>query len=139
MKRIAFVAALAVSASCALAAEPKLENPQTLAILEAIKGKEDQPAEKVFLNIKALKGVPAGRLLRIMEFGYARALGVQCSHCHLEEEWAVDDKRPKKAARDMIALTRAINAQLQEMKNLDTMEPVTNCWTCHRGSLEPGK
>jgi hypothetical protein len=139
MKRIALAAVLVLSASAFAAEEPELKNPQTLAILKAIEGKTNEPAEKVFLNIKTLKGVPAGRLLRVMELGYARALGVECSHCHLEEEWAVDDKRPKRAARDMIALTRMINEQLGEMKNLDTTEPRTNCMTCHRGSLEPGK
>src|SRR6266852_6425113 len=34
-----------------------------------IAGKEDQPAEAVFKNIKILTGVPAGNLLKIMRMG----------------------------------------------------------------------
>ncbi len=44
---------------------------------EQIKGKEQEPAEKVFKNIQMLKTIPAGRLLAIMEMGYARSLGRQ--------------------------------------------------------------
>ncbi|MEO6977381.1 MAG: hypothetical protein ABI113_03350, partial [Mucilaginibacter sp.] len=48
----------------------------------AIKGKENMPADSVFKNIKLLKGVPAGKLIAIMNFGYSNSLGVSCSHCH---------------------------------------------------------
>jgi hypothetical protein len=60
---------------------PQTEKPfdqaQALADLrKSIAGKENEPAEKVFKNIQLLKGVPAGRLLRVMELGYSRSLGV---------------------------------------------------------------
>jgi len=64
-----------------------------------IAGRENEPAEQVFKIIQWLKGIPAGRLLRIMNMGYSRALGVSCTHCHVEEDFASDDKRPKRAAQ----------------------------------------
>ena len=45
-------------------------------IKRQIAGHEQEPAEQVFKNIQWLKGVPAGRLLLIMNLGYSRALGV---------------------------------------------------------------
>lgn len=106
-------------------------------ILKRIDGREKEPAEKVFRNIQVMKGTTAERLLRAMAFGYSRALGVGCEHCHVTDDWAADEKRPKKAAREMIVFTRQLNEKLKEMQNLDTMEPVVNCATCHRGQLEP--
>ena len=108
-------------------------------ISEKIAGKENQPAEQVFKNIQSLKGVPAGRLLSIMNRGYSRALGVTCVHCHVEQDFASDDKRPKRAAREMMAMHRTINEQLQKMQNLegDPAKRGINCSTCHRGAVDP--
>ena len=105
---------------------------------ESIAGKENEPAEKVFKNIQLLKGIPAGRLLRIMEMGYSRSLGVNCTHCHLPGEWEKDDKPTKQIARDMAAMSAAINNQhLKQIKNLKSENPGINCTTCHRGQVKP--
>lgn len=105
-----------------------------------IAGKESQPAEQVFKNIQWLKGVPAGQFLRIMNGGYSRALGVSCTHCHVEQDFASDEKRPKRAAREMAVMHRAINEQLKKMENLKTPKTenrAINCATCHRGMIDP--
>ena len=83
--------------------------------------------------------VGAARLLRIMNMGYSRALGVTCVHCHTETDFASDDKRPKRAAREMAVMHRAINEQLKEMKNLEAEGNARsiNCNTCHRGQVSP--
>ena len=105
---------------------------------EQIKGKEQEPAEKVFKNIQSMKGVPAGRLLAIMEFGYARSLGVNCTHCHTPEKWESEDKTQKQIARDMSAMVAKINGEhLKNIKNLKSENPVVNCTTCHRGEIKP--
>jgi len=108
-------------------------------ILERIKGHENEPAEQVFKNIQRFKGLPAGRLLRIMNGGYSRALGVTCTHCHVEEDFASEDKRPKRAAREMATMHRSINEQLGKMQNLASKpeERAINCSTCHRGAIDP--
>ena len=86
---------------------------------EQIKGREKEPAETVFKNIQTLKGVPAGRLLAIMEFGYSRSLGVNCTHCHTPENWSSEDKNKKQITRDMAAMAANINNQmLKNIKNI---------------------
>ena len=110
-------------------------------LAEKIAGRENEPAEKVFKNIQIpwLKSIPAGRFLSIMNLGYSRALGVACTHCHVEQDFSSDDKRPKRAARDMAYMHKAINDQLQKMQNLDLKpeQRFINCTTCHRGAINP--
>jgi len=106
-----------------------------------IAGHENDPADQVFKNLQIpwLKNAPAGRFLRIMNFGYSRALGVTCTHCHVENDFASDDKRPKRAAREMADMHHAINEQLAKMQNLDPehQQHFINCTTCHRGAIDP--
>src|SRR5437868_2707554 len=71
---------------------PSFDQAAALAKLrEQIKGKEKDPASNVFKNIQMLKQVPAGRLLSIMENGYSRSLGVDCTHCHVSDKWESED------------------------------------------------
>jgi hypothetical protein len=118
--------------------QPPPENPIVAEIRKSIAGKEEKPAEEVFKNIKVLKGVPAGRLLNIMERGYTRALGVRCDYCHVPGEWEKDDKATKLTARDMVIMNASINDQLKKIKTLEADKPVVNCSTCHRGQPKPG-
>ena len=72
------------------------DQEQALAALrKAIAGKETLPASEVFKNILMLKQMPAGRLLKVMELGYSRSLGVNCTHCHVPDQWDKDDKPTK--------------------------------------------
>lgn len=112
-------------------------------IAKRIAGRENEPAEQVFQNLQIewLKGAPASRLLLIMNYGYSRALGVSCTHCHVEQDFASDEKRPKRAAREMAVMHRMVNEQLRKMQNLETPpddRPI-NCFTCHRGAINPNK
>ncbi len=136
MRLTALMAVLFLFATSASTEQPK-ENPHVTELLEAIKGKEDKPASEVFKNVQILKDVPAGRFLRIMDMGYSRSLGVGCEHCHSEDRWESDDKRPKRAAREMIILVRDINEDLGAMEEIDNTEPAVNCTTCHRGYVKP--
>lgn len=110
-------------------------------ISKQIAGREQEPAGQVFKNIQfdLFKAIPAGRLLRIMDAGYSRALGVNCKHCHVEDDFSNDDKRPKRAAREMAAMHRLINEQLAKMQNLEPNPQghFINCSTCHRGAVNP--
>ena len=107
-------------------------------VLQRIAGREEVPAESVFRNIKSFKGVPAGRIPRIMNMGFGRSLGVNCSHCHVAGHWADDDKPQKQITRDMMAMVDTINSvMLPRIKNLKSEHPTVNCTTCHRGSRKP--
>ena len=115
------------------------DQAQALADLrKAIAGQENKPAGEVFKNIQMLKALPAGRLLKVMELGYARSLGVDCTHCHVAGQWEKEDKPTKQIARDMAAMVANINnEQLKKIKNLKSADPVINCTTCHRGQIKP--
>jgi hypothetical protein len=105
---------------------------------EQIKGRENEPAEKVFKNTQILKQMPAGRLLAVMEMGYARSLGVNCTHCHVADKWESEYKPQKQIAREMWAMMGTINTQLlKNIKNLKSETSAVNCTTCHRGQVKP--
>jgi hypothetical protein len=129
------------SSPAALLSNPNqdLNDQIARAVAEKIAGRENEPAEKVFKNIQSLKGMPAGRFVRVMNMGYSRALGVSCYHCHLGWDYSSDEKRPKRAAREMMAMNKTINEQLRSLQNLEG-EPeqhFVSCSTCHRGHADP--
>jgi hypothetical protein len=108
---------------------------------EQIKGREQEPSEKVFKNIQTpfIKSMNAGRVLAVMEIAYARSLGVTCTHCHTPDRWEAEDKPQKQIARDMAAMMAKINSPelLRGVKNLKSPTPTINCTTCHRGETKP--
>jgi hypothetical protein len=113
---------------------------QVQAVLASIAGRENEAAGRVFQNVKLLGDVPARTLVAIMNGGYARALGVTCAHCHVVGDFASDAKRPKRAAREMAVMHRAINQQLARMEEIATPKTdnrAINCMTCHRGMVDP--
>jgi Photosynthetic reaction centre cytochrome C subunit len=108
-------------------------------VLARIAGKEQLPAEQVYKNIQLFKGMPAGRLLNIMNRGFSNSLGVSCSHCHVIGEYDKEDKPTKQIARDMSAMVTTINGTiLPNIKNLKSPNPTVNCGTCHNGRPRPG-
>jgi hypothetical protein len=108
-------------------------------VLRSIAGRENQPAESVFKNIKILKGFPAGRLVNIMNMGFGRSLGVSCVFCHVLGKWDLDDKEEKNTARLMFAMVQTIDrdyiAKVPTPNNRPPQQ--VNCFTCHRGNMRP--
>lgn len=68
--------------------------------------------------------------LKAMMKGIAAALGVKCTHCHVERAFAKDTEK-KTAAREMMKMTFSINNTFLKGKDQIT------CNTCHRGHDEP--
>ena len=135
------LAVMAVTASPASAQTPAIPFDQAKALAElrkSIEGKEDNPAVDVFMNVTQYKGVTAERLLRIMEFGFTKSLGVTCTHCHVPGHWDSDDKGAKETARAMSQMVIAINSEyLKNIPTLNGANPSVNCTTCHRGQKRP--
>ena len=108
------------------------------AVMAIIKGKEKLPVDSVFKNLKLFKGMPAENLLRIMDKGWSRALGVSCGHCHNTSDWASDEKTQKETTRAMARMNGRINNELlKEVTGLKSTNPMVNCTTCHRGQVKP--
>lgn len=87
-------------------------------------------AEQQFKNIKALTGTRADQL-NVTMHGIAGALGVDCVHCHVWDQWDLDVKPAKEVARRMITMVRQVN------KEYFGGAQVVTCYTCHRGSPHP--
>ncbi len=91
-------------------------------------------SEKVFKNIRVMKGVPVDDFMGTMGIMCA-ALGFDCSDCHEgagteKVDWAADT--PKKVrARAMVQMMTAINRD-----NFQGRQMVT-CWSCHHGRDRP--
>jgi hypothetical protein len=92
-------------------------------------GSKEERAEQKYKNIQLLKGIPSERLMKVM-FAFKASLGVDCTYCHIKDQFEKDDKPTKQTARKMIQLVRDTNAKL------GTTTRVT-CFTCHRGSTRP--
>ena len=118
--------------------QPFDQNQKLAELAKRITGQENKPAGEVFKNIQILKGMPAGRLLKVMELGYSKSLGVNCAHCHVVDQWDKDDKPTKQVTREMIKMVGGINNDyLKNIKNLKSETPIINCTTCHRGQVKP--
>jgi hypothetical protein len=88
-----------------------------------------KPAEQVYKNIQIFKGLPAPELQSMMA-GFARSLGVNCTYCHVPNEFEKDDKEAKLTARKMVRMVSTIGDFLNSASGV-------SCWTCHRGKAEP--
>jgi hypothetical protein len=85
------------------------------------------------------KDTPRPQVIATMQ-AFTQSLGVACNYCHVQEgrggrnDFASDEKAPKKAARGMMLLAREINTKLPEAvgKSADATTRV-GCATCHRG------
>jgi hypothetical protein len=98
-----------------------------------IAGREQQPSEQVWKNLQLLKGMPAVRVLAIMQVAFSDGLAVNCTHCHVAGEWEKDDKEPKLVARKMWTMQRELRQKLGEIR----AGALVNCYTCHRGQTKP--
>jgi outer membrane lipoprotein-sorting protein len=102
----------------------------TLAVGFTAFGQDAKTAGQVYKNVTELKDIPADQLLPAMQF-ISTSLGVQCETCHVAGKPEADDKRPKKTAREMIAMQAMIN------KNAFHGQTQVTCYSCHRGSERP--
>jgi hypothetical protein len=132
---IAVVSLPVLVAAAVVQQTPAPRNKHVEELERSIAGKEQQPAEQVFKNIQVFKGMPAIRVLRIMEMAFVPNLGVECSYCHTTGEWESDSKREKGIAREMWTLRGDIQQKVRQITGKDDV-PLT-CYTCHKGQAKP--
>jgi hypothetical protein len=104
------------------------------------------PGRPVHENLKVLpKDISKADLDEVMH-GYKKALGVDCSFCHVKSkkdpnEWDYpsDEKPEKEITRKMMKLTEKVNLDFFEYKM--TYKPdellAVSCNTCHHGFARP--
>jgi hypothetical protein len=64
---------------------------------------------------------------------YNRALGVECSHCHVPDQWQDGSKPPLATARKMSEMVTLVNGKL--LRGIGEV----SCWTCHGGQVKPAR
>jgi tetratricopeptide (TPR) repeat protein len=70
----------------------------------------------------------------------ARSLGVSCAYCHERGNFASDANPKKVVARQMIEMTREINARIRTATGKAAAEATrVECVTCHKGMPSPRK
>jgi hypothetical protein len=83
-----------------------------------------------------LKVLPAGmdkKEIKPIMKQWAKALGVECDHCHSDDGAAIDTEK-KEIARKMYKMVPATNA-----KYCKKGDAKVTCMTCHQGDVEPKK
>jgi len=81
-------------------------------------------------NLKVLKVNSSAEVGQIMRT-FTAGLGVQCTYCHVQGNFASDENPKKETARHMITMTQKVNAEFTDGKMH------VSCYTCHRGEAEP--
>ena len=92
----------------------------------------EEIAGKALKNVKTdqLKALPISEFISRMHY-YSWALSKNCEFCHVHGHFDSDDKKEKKTAREMIAMTDGIN-----QKTFEGKEEV-HCFTCHEFHTHP--
>ena len=90
-------------------------------------------------NIKVLTGW-TGTEVRDEMRRMGEAIGVKCDHCHVQGNFASDEKRAKHTARRMLQLTVSLNAEyfpsFAPAAGDSKLGRIT-CYTCHQGAATP--
>lgn len=119
----------AAEIGAAMAKLPPERKEVVAALMQNLGDDLDKPAGQAFQSIEIFQAVPASRLVQVMSV-FTVALGVDCSHCHVADQWD-DDQPAKDIARQMLRMVSGINQQLFDG------QPKVACWTCHRGAAKP--
>ena len=88
---------------------------------------------RVLMAMLFTTAVPAGQYDdHAATESFNRALGMECTHCHVEGRWAEEGRPARATARRMIAMVDEITAMLQAHRG-----GRITCWTCHGGRTTP--
>jgi len=96
-----------------------------------------------FTNLQVLPKDVARRDLVAAMRGIAGDLGVRCNHCHVGPDdlqgmdFASDEKSAKRAAREMLRMTRAVAETVARLPAAEEATPAVTCYNCHRGTTSP--
>ena len=82
-------------------------------------------------NLKIMKGATGAQVIAAMR-SFRAALGVECTYCHVQGDFASDDNPKKEIARNMIMMAREINGKFPSDGKMRV-----SCYTCHRGQTTP--
>ncbi len=117
----------------------KVETKGTVHFLNRQDAEGFNPPKEKAVNLKVLApDTEVHGAGSIME-QFRDALLVDCAYCHSGggENWAQDKNPRKEMARNMIVLTREINANFPGTGVYPAGAQMVSCYTCHRGDPHP--
>lgn len=99
---------------------------------------------RTFTNLQVLpRDISRAELIATMR-GFAGALGVRCTHCHVGPDnlqgmdFATDEKLTKQIARTMLRMVRSMNAKyLSKLPAREAPRQEVGCLMCHRREQQP--
>lgn len=124
MTERSLILALTVAAHVIVTATAAAQTPRKLPPLE---------------NVKVLIGWDAAQVRDEMR-RMSEAIGVKCDHCHVQGNFASDEKRAKHTGRRMLEMTLALNQEHfpshTPAEGESRLGRIT-CYTCHQGAATP--
>jgi len=94
-------------------------------------------ASEAYQNVQVLGDLTQAQMVRLMlSIKNWVAPDVGCNYCHNAPDYASDVKYTKRVAREMLRMTRHINADWTQHVQANGPTGVT-CYTCHRGQPVP--
>jgi cytochrome c553 len=114
----------------------------TLVLMAGALGSAQAPTPALVESptVKVLTGLYAQQFQEEMNF-MVQALGVTCNTCHAPRgNFASDEKPLKLKARQMLEMTKALNAQYfpgYTPKEGESVLGRVTCYTCHKGEQTP--
>jgi photosynthetic reaction center cytochrome c subunit len=111
------------------------------ALLAPVGVSSAQPPRKLppLENVKVLTGWDAAQVRDEMR-RMSEAIGVKCDHCHVQGNFASDEKRAKHTGRRMLQMTLALNQEHfpshTPAEGESRLGRIT-CYTCHQGQATP--
>jgi photosynthetic reaction center cytochrome c subunit len=109
---------------------------------EALREGGQPPAAPAMVDtptVKVLTGLTVPEFEAEMQL-MTQALGLSCGSCHVRGNFASEANPRKIAARRMLEMTKALNAQyFADYKPLDGQSRLgrVTCFTCHQGDTRP--
>lgn len=98
-----------------------------------------QPSIVESPSVKVLTGLTAPVFEEEMR-QMVQALGVTCGYCHVRGNFATDENPKKLIARQMLEMTRTLNARHfagYRPKEGESVLGRVTCFTCHQGDVKP--
>src|SRR4051794_17535087 len=108
----------------------------------AVAAAQQPPAAPAMVDtptVKVLTGLTVPEFEAEMQL-MTQALGLSCGSCHARGNFASEANPRKIAARRMLEMTKALNAQyFADYKPLDGQSRLgrVTCFTCHQGDTRP--
>ena len=98
-----------------------------LALAQANSSKDATPGDR-----RVMGDLSKDQAQRVMD-EFDRALGVECSYCHVQGQWLDDSKPAFATSQSMYRMVHDLNDGL--LLDVGTI----SCWTCHRGQVHPSR